>query len=75
MPYQHCRTCHLTVHLDDEAVRNGPCPRCGARLADEPRRRFATAPSSLDPEAVRTMLVARGGRFKRAPETRRRAST
>ena len=67
MPYQHCPDCRLTVHLDDEVVRDGPCPRCGARLADEPRRLFATGTErpTLDPEAVRTVMQRSGGRFSR----------
>jgi uncharacterized paraquat-inducible protein A len=69
MPYQHCPSCRLTVHLDDEVVRDGPCPRCGDRLADEPRSLFATASSELDPEAVRLMLSAYGGRFARVTGT------
>jgi hypothetical protein len=64
MPYQHCPNCRLTVHLDAEVVRNGPCPRCGERLADEPRRLFSTLPTP-DPEAVRAMLQRRGGRLRR----------
>ena len=64
MPYQHCPDCRLTVYLDDEVVRDGPCPRCGAQLADEPRRLFA---ATLDPEAVRLVMQTRGGRFSRAP--------
>jgi predicted RNA-binding Zn-ribbon protein involved in translation (DUF1610 family) len=64
MPYQHCPSCRLTVHLDAEIVRDGPCPRCGDQLADEPRRLFSTRPA-VDPEAVRAMLQRRGGRFTR----------
>ncbi len=62
MPYQHCPSCRLTVLLDAEIVAGAPCPRCGERLADEPRRLFPTAPA-LDPEAVRAVLQVRGGRF------------
>lgn len=64
MPYQHCPSCRLTVRLGGEIVRDGPCPRCGDRLADEPRRLFSTPPA-LDPEAVRAALQTRGGRFNR----------
>jgi hypothetical protein len=70
MPYQHCPSCRLTVHLDDEVVRDGPCPRCGERLADEPRRLFAP---TLDPEAVRLVLQTRGGRFARVTDVATRS--
>jgi len=66
MPYQHCPDCRLTVHLDDEILSGGPCPRCGATLQDEPRRLFGdTAARSVDPEAVRSLLNRSGGRFSR----------
>jgi hypothetical protein len=66
MPYQHCPACRLTVHLDDEVVPGGPCPRCGAALADEPRRLFADAvPRAVDANAVRLMMHRTGGRFSR----------
>ena len=73
MPYQHCQRCRLSVHLDDEVVRDGPCPRCGAALADEPRRLFADVPPrNLDPTTVRTVLQRSGGRFsRRAPDRSR----
>lgn len=66
MPYQHCPACRLTVHLDDEVVRGDPCPRCGATLADEPRRLFTdVAPRTPDTEAVRLLIHRTGGRFSR----------
>jgi len=74
MPYQHCPQCRLTVHLEDGEATGGPCPRCGATLADEPRslfgeaalRRFARPASNLTPAAVRDVMAVRGGRFRRA---------
>jgi hypothetical protein len=77
MPYLHCPTCRLTVHDTDCAPAAGPCPRCGDDLSEEPRslfavppvrsRRFARppAPAGLTPEAVRTVLARRGGRWRR----------
>jgi hypothetical protein len=77
MPYQHCPHCRLTVHLEDDEPVGGPCPRCGELLADKPRslfaappvrsRRFARAPvpTGPTPEAVRTVLARRGGRWRR----------
>jgi hypothetical protein len=77
MPYQHCPACRLTVHVADGEARGEPCPRCGEALADEPRslfavppvrsRRFgrAESPAGLTPEAVRTVLARRGGRWRR----------
>lgn len=66
MPYQHCPTCRLTVSGQTVKDAGAPCPRCGEALASRPRRLFAsTAPSGLDPEAVRLMLATRGGRFSR----------
>lgn len=62
MPYQHCPDCRLTVHLAVGEDRGGPCPRCGAELADEPRSLFSRAPSGLTADAVRTMMAVRGGR-------------
>jgi hypothetical protein len=75
MPYQHCPSCRLTVHLADDEPGGRPCPRCGAKLADEPRPLFdlppvpsrrlsrePAGPRSLSPEAVRSMLARRGGR-------------
>jgi hypothetical protein len=71
MRYQHCPACRLTVHLDAGDEGHGPCPRCGATLADEPRSLFAAPPprrfarSKLRPEAVRRILAVRGGRNRR----------
>jgi hypothetical protein len=76
MPYQHCPDCRLTVHVADGDPGGGPCPRCGATLADEPRSLFAvppvrsrrfgrTVPAGPTPEAVRTVLARRGGRWRR----------
>jgi hypothetical protein len=64
MPYQHCPDCRLTVHLDGGEDRDGPCPRCGATLADEPRPFFPRLRSAPSPETVRTVMAARGGRFR-----------
>jgi hypothetical protein len=81
MPYQHCPSCRLTVHLREGEVTDGPCPRCGATLADLPRRLFAAAPPpsapaasfarGLDPELVRAVMAGRGGRFRRTAAARR----
>jgi hypothetical protein len=66
MRYQHCPDCRLTVHLDAGEPGGGPCPRCGARLADEPRSLFEQASparfgrSQLRPEAVRRLMAVRG---------------
>jgi hypothetical protein len=78
MPYQHCPSCRLTVHIADGEARGGPCPRCGEPLADEPRSLFAAvppvrsrrfgragAPAGPTPEAVRTAMARRGGRWRR----------
>jgi hypothetical protein len=76
MPYQHCPRCRLTVHLADGEPEGGPCPRCGETLAGEPRSLFAVPPvrarrsartpsAALTPEAVRTVLARRGGRWRR----------
>jgi hypothetical protein len=74
MSYQHCPSCRLTVHVDGPAAADRPCPRCGAKLGDEPRSlfaeplaaaRFARARSNLTPGAVRTAMAARRGRFRR----------
>lgn len=79
MPYQHCPRCRLTVHVADGEAAGGPCPRCGEPLADEPRSLFAVppvrsrrfsrgaVPAGLTPEAVRTVLARRGGRWRRDP--------
>jgi hypothetical protein len=76
MPYQHCPNCRLTIHIADDEVEGGPCPRCAATLADHPRSlfaeatgsigRFARQPGRLSPETVRGVLAARGGRYKPA---------
>jgi hypothetical protein len=75
MPYQHCPSCRLTVRLDAHDRGGHPCPRCGDRLADEPAslfveppptsRRFSRAASTLTPDAVRSVLAVRGGRYRR----------
>jgi hypothetical protein len=77
MTYQHCPRCRLTVHAADGDLVGEPCPRCGEPLDAEPRwlfavppvrsRRFsrAPAPTGLTPEAVRTVLARRGGRWRR----------
>jgi hypothetical protein len=64
MPFLHCPSCRLTVHL---AVGEDPypCPRCGDALSAEPRSLFVRPPSDLKPEAVRSVLAVRGGRFRR----------
>jgi hypothetical protein len=76
MPYQHCPSCRLTVHLDSDEHAGRPCPRCGDGLRDEPASLFVEAPptarrfpraSTLTPDAVRSVLSARGGRFRRDP--------
>jgi hypothetical protein len=74
MPHQHCPTCKLTVHLADGGARGGPCPRCGAALADEPPRVLGVPAPALDPETVRGVLARRGGRLQRTAPARRRAS-
>jgi hypothetical protein len=76
MPYQHCPQCRLTVRLESGDSGGRPCPRCGDRLADEPAslfaevpptsRRFSRAASTLTPDAVRSVLSVRGGRFRRS---------
>jgi hypothetical protein len=72
MPYQHCPSCRLTVHLDGQLEAGSPCPRCGTTLGDEPRSlfadalptgRFARARSNLTPDAVRAAMSRRRGRF------------
>ena len=65
MPYQHCPRCRLTVHLAVGEDRGSPCPRCGATLADEPRSLFTRPPSALSADTVRSVMAARGGRFRR----------
>jgi hypothetical protein len=74
MPYQYCPSCRLTVHLESDDPSGRPCPRCGDRLADEPASLFAEAlptarrfgrASTLTPDAVRSVLSVRGGRFHR----------
>jgi uncharacterized paraquat-inducible protein A len=67
MTYQHCPDCRLTVHLAIGEDRGGPCPRCGAELADEPRSLFTRPASALSADAVRTVMAVRGGRFRRSP--------
>ena len=71
MPYQHCPSCRMTVHLDEEDPTGGPCPRCGTVMTDEPRplfaapvpgRRFTRTPSTLKPDAVRRLMAGRGRR-------------
>jgi hypothetical protein len=71
MSYQHCPSCRLTVHLEDDVLRDGPCPRCGERLADEPGRLFGGgAPTGrLAPEVVQALLQSSGGRFSRRRAT------
>jgi hypothetical protein len=84
MAYQHCTNCRLTVHVAEGEVLDGPCPRCGQPLADEPRSLFAVPPvrsrrfdrspaAGLTPEAVRGVLARRGGRWRRDALTRRPA--
>jgi hypothetical protein len=73
MPYQHCPDCRLTVHLAIGEDRDGPCPRCGGTLADEPRSLFARRPASaLSADAVRDVIAVRGGRFRRSAPSRTR---
>jgi hypothetical protein len=73
MPYQHCPSCRLTVHLESDDQSDRPCPRCGDRLGDEPASLFAeplpterrlVRATTLTPEAVRSVLAVRGGRFR-----------
>ena len=71
MPYQHCPDCRLTVHLAVGEDKNGPCPRCGGTLADEPRSLFARKPSELTADAVRNVMSVRGGRFRRSGDRTR----
>ena len=71
MSYQHCPECRLTVHLAIGEDRDGPCPRCGATLSDEPRSLFTRPPSALSADAVRTVMAVRGGRFRRSPSRTR----
>jgi hypothetical protein len=76
MPYQHCPSCRLTVHVPADTDDGGPCPRCGAELADEPRSLFAhpaeagrftrPTPPRISSAAVRDALAVRGGR-RRSP--------
>jgi hypothetical protein len=54
MPKQHCPRCRMTVDRGRQVM----CPHCGAELA-VPRR-------TIDPEIVRRVMSARGGRFRRA---------
>jgi hypothetical protein len=65
MPEQHCPDCRLTIPLAAGEARGGPCPRCGAPLADEPRPLFRRLRPALSPDAVRREMAARGGRFGR----------
>lgn len=75
MPYQHCPSCRLVVHLAAGEPGGAPCPRCGAALGDRPRSLFASPPPvaggrsrherRLTPEAVRPVMSLRGGRFRR----------
>jgi hypothetical protein len=66
MSYQHCPSCRLTVHLDGPEAADGPCPRCGAGLGDEPRSlfveplaggRLVRARSTLTPPRARSTLT------------------
>jgi hypothetical protein len=58
MPYQHCPSCRLTVHIADRDAAGDPCPRCGTALADEPRSLFAV-PRTPSPALL---AARRGGR-------------
>jgi hypothetical protein len=71
MPYLHCPGCRITVHLA-AGEDPGPCPRCGETLAETPRSLFTRRTSGLTPDAVRSVLAVRGGRFRpgRPPVTR-----
>jgi predicted amidophosphoribosyltransferase len=59
MAKQHCPRCRMTV----DPSRQVTCPHCGAELVERRRK--------VSPEIVRTVMNARGGRFRRATRTSR----
>jgi hypothetical protein len=59
VPYLHCQRCRITVYKPTRLAQVlERCPRCGARLATEPRKLFQHAPDGPQLSAASRALTA-----------------